>query len=310
MSPQRIRIATRKSPLAMWQAEHVAARLAAALPESQIELLPLSTRGDEILDSPLSRIGGKGLFIKELEVAMLEGRAEIAVHSMKDVPAEMPEGFRLAAILERADPCDAFVSNNYRTFEELPQGAIVGSSSLRRQCQLRARRPDLEVKTLRGNVQTRLRKLDDGEYDAIILAAAGLERLQMPERIASRLLPEISLPAIGQGTLGIECRSDAEDVYAAMQCLVHTDSDKVTRAERALNARLKGGCDVPVAGYAVLEGEQVHLRGLVGMPDGSDVISGEARGPASDPEALGHAVADDMLARGAGKVLARLREAT
>ncbi|MDX1454650.1 MAG: hydroxymethylbilane synthase [Gammaproteobacteria bacterium] len=310
MAPQRIRIATRKSPLAMWQAEHVAARLGAAMPDCQVELLPLSTRGDEILDSPLSRIGGKGLFIKELEVAMLEGRADIAVHSMKDVPAEMPEGFQLAAILERADPCDAFVSNHYREFDELPQGAVVGSSSLRRQCQLRAQRPDIDVKTLRGNVQTRLRKLDDGEYDAIILAAAGLKRLEMHERIASRLLPEVSLPAIGQGTLGIECRSDATDIFDAMQCLVHADSDKVTRAERALNARLKGGCDVPVAGYAVLQGDELHLRGLVGMPDGRDVISGEARGPASDPEALGHAVAEDMLARGAGEVLARLREAT
>ena len=306
--PDTIRIATRKSPLALWQAEHVAALLRDAHPGLEVELVPLSTRGDEILDSPLSRIGGKGLFIKELEVAMLDGRADIAVHSMKDVPAQMPEGFSLAAVLERGDPCDAFVSNKYKGIDELPEGAVIGSSSLRRQCQLRANRPDLLVTTLRGNVQTRLRKLDEGQYDAIILAAAGLARLEMHERIASRLTPEQSLPAIGQGTLGIECREDADDLVAAVQPLVDSQADIVTRAERALNARLQGGCDVPVAGYAVLDGDQLWLRGLVGFPDGSEVIRGETSGSAGDAESLGKSLADDMLGRGAGEILARLRE--
>lgn len=307
-TPNIIRIATRKSPLALWQAEHVATLLRDAHSGLEVELVPLSTRGDEILDSPLSRIGGKGLFIKELEVAMLDGRADIAVHSMKDVPARMPEGFMLAAVLERGDPCDAFVSNNYTTIEELPEGAVIGSSSLRRQCQLRANRPDLVVNTLRGNVQTRLRKLDEGQYDAIILAAAGLARLEMHDRIASRLTPEQSLPAIGQGTLGIECREDATALIAAMQPLVDPHTDIVTRAERSLNARLQGGCDVPVAGYAELQDDSLRLRGLVGFPDGSEVIRGEISGKAEDAVTLGERLADDMLGRGAREILAQLRD--
>lgn len=302
-----LRIATRKSPLALWQAEHVSAALRAAHPGLEIELIPLSTRGDEILDRALSRIGGKGLFIKELEVAMQEGRADLAVHSMKDVTAEMPPGFTLAAFLDREDPRDAFVSNHYRRIDELPQGARIGSSSLRRQCQLKALRPDLELVTLRGNVGTRLGKLDAGEFDAIILAAAGLERLEMHDRIAAYISPEQCLPAIGQGTLGIECMADATQVIELVSVLGDGPTTLRTRAERALNLHLQGGCDVPVAGFAELEGDQIRLRGVVGMPDGTQVVRGEMRGPATEPEALGHALAADMLERGAANVLETLR---
>lgn len=302
-----LRIATRKSPLALWQAEHVSSALRSAHPGLRIELVPLSTRGDEILDRALSRIGGKGLFIKELEVAIQEGRADLAVHSMKDVTAEMAPGFTLAAFLEREDPRDAFVSNHYECVDELPQGARVGSSSLRRQCQLKVLRPDLELVTLRGNVGTRLGKLDAGEFDAIILAAAGLERLEMHDRIAGYLSPDQCLPAIGQGTLGIECMADAALVIEMVSVLAHKETTIRTRAERALNLHLQGGCDVPVAGFAELEGEEIRLRGVVGMPDGTQVVRGEMRGPATDPEALGHALAADMLKRGAAKVLKALR---
>lgn len=310
MSAKTLRIATRKSPLALWQAEHVAAALRAAHPELSVELVPLSTRGDEILDRALSKVGGKGLFIKELEIAMQEDRADIAVHSMKDVTAEMPDGFTLAAILEREDPRDAFVSNHYKRVEDLPQNARIGSSSLRRQCQLKAWRPDLQLETLRGNVGTRLGKLDAGEFDAIILAAAGLQRLEMHERIAGYLEPERSLPAIGQGTIGIECRSDATDIIECVRVLEHAPTALRTRAERALNARLKGGCDVPVAGYAELQGDILRLRGLVGLPDGTHVVRAETSGSASEPEAIGNALADEMLARGAAEVLAQLRDET
>lgn len=303
-----LRIATRKSPLALWQAEHVAARLRAAHPGMNVELVPLSTRGDEILDRALSKVGGKGLFIKELEVAMQDGRADLAVHSMKDVTAEMADGFTLAAILEREDPRDAFVSNHYARLQDLPHGARVGSSSLRRQCQLKALRPDLELITLRGNVGTRLGKLDAGEFDAIILAAAGLDRLEMPERIAERIAPELCLPAIAQGTLGIECRIERQEVIDAVRVLEHEPTAIRTRAERALNRRLQGGCDVPVAGFAELEGEEIRLRALVGMPDGTQVVRGEQRASIDHPVALGESLAADMLARGAAEVLRKLRE--
>lgn len=302
-----LRIATRKSPLALWQAEHVATRLRAAHPGIDIELVPMTTRGDEILDRALSKVGGKGLFIKELEIAMQEGVADIAVHSMKDVTAEMPDGFTLATVLEREDPHDAFVSNHHGTLDELPRGARVGSSSLRRQCQLKALRPDLELITLRGNVGTRLGKLDAGEYDAIILAAAGLQRLGMNDRIASVLTPEQCLPAIAQGTLGIECRADDERSIELVKVLEHPPTAIRTRAERALNRRLQGGCDVPVAGYAELDGERIRLRGLAGLPDGTRIVRGERTGSVHDPETLGEALAQEMLANGASDVLAQLR---
>ncbi|MCB1734045.1 MAG: hydroxymethylbilane synthase [Gammaproteobacteria bacterium] len=306
MSDHILRIATRKSPLAMWQAEHVAAALQAAHPGLQVELVGMSTRGDKILDSPLAKIGGKGLFVKELEVGMLEGIADIAVHSMKDVPMEFPEGLHLAVVLEREDPRDAFVSNTITDFESLPQGARVGTSSLRRQSQLKERRPDLEILTLRGNVNTRLAKLDAGEFDAIILAAAGLKRLGFGDRITAEITPEQSLPAIAQGAIGIECRRDDPRVNGLLACLDHPDTHTRVRAERAMNARLHGGCQVPIAGYSTLDGDRIHLRGLVGQPDGSHIIRGEISGPASDAEKLGQALADDLLARGAGEILAAL----
>lgn len=305
--PEHIRIATRQSPLALWQAEYVAAQLRGAHPGLDVSLLPMTTRGDRILDRSLSKVGGKGLFIKELEVAMLEGRADLAVHSMKDVTAEMASEFTLAAILEREDPRDAFVSNRFENIDALPQGARVGSSSLRRQCQLKALRPDLDLATLRGNVGTRLGKLDAGEYDAIVLATAGLQRLELAQRIRAVIEPEQCLPAVGQGTLGIECLAARADVIECVRVLEHAETAIRTRAERALNRRLQGGCDVPVAGYAELEGDLIHLRGLVGLPDGTRVVSGAKRGSVDEPEALGEALADELLAHGAADVLACLR---
>jgi hydroxymethylbilane synthase len=301
-----IRIATRKSPLAMWQAEHVAAALQAAHPGLQVELLGMSTQGDKILDTPLAKIGGKGLFVKELEQRMLAGDADIAVHSMKDVPVELPEGLHLPIIMEREDPHDAFVSNTHASLDELPEGAKVGTSSLRRQCQLFARRPDLEILPLRGNVNTRLKKLDDGEYDAIILAAAGLKRLGFGERIRTVISPEQSLPAIGQGAIGIECRSEDPRVNQLIAVLHHGDTADRVRAERAFNARLEGGCQVPIGGHAILEGDNIWLRGLVGEADGSELIEGEIRGPRGDAEALGVALAEELLARGADRILKAL----
>mgnify|MGYP002620789461 CR=1 FL=1 len=303
MSKQIIRIATRKSPLAMWQAEFVRDRLLAAHPDLEVELVGMTTQGDQILNSPLAKIGGKGLFVKELEVSMLAGETDIAVHSMKDVPVEFPEGLHLAVICEREDPRDAFVSNQYPSFDALPQGARVGTSSLRRQCQLRERRPDLEIIDLRGNVNTRLRKLDDGQYDAIILAAAGLIRLGFQGRITQILETDVSLPAIGQGAVGIECRSDDARVNALLAPLNDPDTFTRVSAERAMNNRLEGGCQVPIAGHAVLDGDTLHLRGLVGAPDASEMVRGEISGPASEAERLGTQLADDLLARGAGEIL-------
>ena len=306
MSKQKIRIATRKSPLAMWQAEHVAKLLRKAHPKLKVELIGMSTKGDKILDTPLAKIGGKGLFVKELEQGILKGRADLAVHSMKDVPVHLPDGLQLAVVLEREDPRDAFVSNRYARFEDLPEGAVLGTSSLRRQCQISELRPDLRIRSLRGNVNTRLRKLDDGEFDAIILAAAGLRRLGMRARIASELTPEQSLPAIGQGTIGIECRTDDERVNALIAPLHDAETALCIAAERAMNQRLMGGCQVPIAGYAVLNHGKLFMRGLVGEPDGSRVMRAERSAPAAEAEALGVALAEDLLGQGADKVLMHL----
>lgn len=303
-----LRIATRKSPLAIWQAEHVAATLTRANPGLQVELVGMSTQGDRILDSPLAKIGGKGLFVKELEQGMLEGRADIAVHSMKDVPVDLPQGLHLGVILEREDPRDAFVSAAHGGLSELPEGARVGTSSLRRQCQLRSRRPDLRIAPLRGNVNTRLAKLDGGEFDAIILAAAGLKRLGFEARIRAHLDPADSLPAIGQGAIGIECRADDERVNALIAPLHHGGTACCVRAERAMNRRLMGGCQVPIAGFAELEGGELWMRALVGEPDGSRVIRAERRGSSAEAEALGEALGEELLAGGAGAILAALHQ--
>ncbi len=309
MAARTLKIATRKSPLAMWQANFVKDRLEALYPELQVELVPMSTQGDKILDTPLAKVGGKGLFVKELETAMLEGRADIAVHSMKDVPVEFPEGLGLHTICEREDPRDAFVSNRFTAIDELPQGAVVGTSSLRRQCQLRAERPDLVIRDLRGNVNTRLAKLDAGEYDAIILAAAGLKRLEMAHRITAFIEPEQSLPANGQGAVGIECRLDDHELHALLAPLEHPETRIRVLTERAMNRALQGGCQVPIGAYALVEGEEVWLRGLVGSPDGSRVIRDEIRGPLADGEALGHTLAQRLLADGADAILAEVYRA-
>ena len=303
MSSRQIRIATRKSALALWQAEYVKARLEAAYPGLLVTLVPMVSRGDKLLDSPLSKIGGKGLFVKELETALLENEADIAVHSMKDVPMDFPEGLGLFCICEREDPRDAFVSNTYTSLDELPQGSIVGTSSLRRQAQLLTRRPDLEIRFLRGNVNTRLAKLDAGEYDAIILAAAGLIRLGFEDRITSAISVDDSLPAGGQGAVGIECRSADSEIHVLLAPLHHQDTATRVTAERALNKHLNGGCQVPIACYAVLEGEQIWLRGLVGDPNGGRLLSAQARAPRGDAEALGVQVAEDLLSQGADEIL-------
>ena len=298
-----IRIATRKSPLALWQAEYVREQLQRHHPGLQVELLTMSTRGDKILDTPLAKVGGKGLFVKELETAMLEDRADIAVHSMKDVPMEFPEGLGLGAICEREDPSDAFVSNHHASLLTLPQGAVVGTSSLRRQCQLRRLRPDLVIRDLRGNVNTRLAKLDAGEYDALILASAGLIRLGFAARIRESLVAEVLLPAVGQGAVGIECRLDDADILALLAPLNHSLTATRVSAERAMNRRLQGGCQVPIAGFAELAGDQLTLRGLVGSVDGREVLMASQSGPQAQAEALGQAVAEQLLAAGAAAIL-------
>jgi hydroxymethylbilane synthase len=306
MIDRPLRIATRKSPLALWQAEHVAEQLRRAHPGLAVELLGMSTQGDKILDTPLAKIGGKGLFVKELEQGMLDGRADLAVHSMKDVPVELPDGLHLAVIMEREDPRDAFVSGRHASLAELPEGARVGTSSLRRQCQLAQRRPDLRILPLRGNVNTRLRKLDDDEFDAIILASAGLKRLGFGERIRQLLDPADSLPAIGQGAIGIECRSDDAALNELLAPLHHPDTAACVAAERAMNARLHGGCQVPIGGHAVLDGDAVWLRGLVGSVDGSQLVRTEQRGARTDPEAVGVRAAEDLLGQGADALLEAL----
>ena len=304
--PREIRIATRKSALALWQAEHVKARLEAAHPGLQVSLVPMVSKGDKLLDAPLAKIGGKGLFVKELETALLEDQADIAVHSMKDVPMDFPEGLGLFCICEREDPRDAFVSNTYDSLDALPAGSVVGTSSLRRQAQLLARRPDLKIHFLRGNVNTRLAKLDAGEYDAIILAAAGLIRLGFEDRIRDSIAVEHSLPAGGQGAVGIECRVGDTELQQLLAPLNHTETALRVTAERAMNKRLNGGCQVPIACYAILEGEQLWLRGLVGEPDGSRLLRAEQRGAADDAERLGIEVAEALLAQGAGEILAAI----
>lgn len=298
-----LRIATRKSALALWQAEFVKAQLEHFHPQLTVELVPMTTKGDVILDTPLAKVGGKGLFVKELEVAMLEGRADIAVHSMKDVPVEFPDGLGLQVICEREDPRDAFVSNTIKHFADLPQGAVVGTSSLRRQCQLKAMRPDLVLKDLRGNVNTRLRKLDDSEYDAIILASAGLIRLEMAERIAEYIEPEVMLPANGQGAVGIECRTDDERVKQLLAPLEHHQTRVRVLAERAMNRKLEGGCQVPIGSFATLADDQITLTGLVGAIDGSQIIKQQISGAQSDAEQLAEQLADTLLAQGADKIL-------
>jgi hydroxymethylbilane synthase len=304
-APRKLTIATRESALALWQAEHIRARIAALYPESDVGLVGVTTQGDRILDRPLADIGGKGLFIKELEVAMAEGRAELAVHSLKDVPMKMPSGFTLAAIGAREDPRDAFVSNRYLDLAGLPGGGRIGTSSLRREAQLRERDPLLNVLPLRGNVGTRLRKLDEGQYDAIILAAAGLRRLGFASRIASLLDPEESLPAVGQGALALECRADRRDVIDALAPLGDRDTTLATTAERAFSRALAGDCHTPLAAYAVFRHGELWLRGLLASRDGGEVMRGEkavAIEDADAAEALGQSLADDFLARGAGRL--------
>ncbi|NGY04929.1 hydroxymethylbilane synthase [Solimonas terrae] len=302
----KLRIATRESPLAIWQAEHVKARLEAAHSGLVVELLPMTTRGDQLLSSPLAAVGGKGLFVKELEQAMLELRADIAVHSMKDVPARQPDGLTLAVFLDGEDPRDAFVSNRFAGLAELPAGAIVGTSSLRRQAQLRAARPDLVVRDLRGNVGSRLRKLDEDQYDAILLAHAGLVRLGLGARIRESFDPQRFLPAIGQGIVGIECRSDDRQTLNMLAPLADPVSAVRLSAERAMNAKLGGACQVPVAGHAVLDGSRLRLDGLVAAPDGSQLIRDHIEGEIADAAALGRTLADRLLAQGAGAILTAL----
>ena len=303
MLEKTLKIATRQSPLALWQANYVKDRLQQLYPDLTIELVPMVTKGDVILDSPLAKIGGKGLFVKELENALLNKEADIAVHSMKDVPMQFPEGLGLAVICQREDPRDAFVSHSYRTFAELPQGAVVGTSSLRRQCQLKALRPDLDIRSLRGNVGTRLSKLDNGDYDAIILASAGLIRLGLADRIASFIDVEQSLPAAGQGAVGIECRTDDAQVQALLAPLADAETTYCVLAERAMNNHLQGGCQVPIGGYAVLQQGQLYLRALVGDVDGSQIIRAEGKSAVENAEVLGVQIAEQLLAQGADKIL-------
>ncbi|MCK5871892.1 MAG: hydroxymethylbilane synthase [Methylococcales bacterium] len=306
MTVKIIRIATRKSPLALWQANHVAAKLKHAFPALKTELVTMVTQGDKILDTPLAKIGGKGLFVKELEQGMLAGKADIAVHSMKDVPVEFPQGLHLAVILKREDPRDAFVSNQYTSLNDLPENAKIGTCSLRRQCQIKQRFPNAQILPLRGNVNTRLAKLEAGEFDAIILAAAGLKRLQMQDKITECLATEISLPAIGQGAIGIESRCDDVEINRLLAVLKDDETTIRLQAERAMNARLKGGCQVPIAGFSEIKGTQIWMRGLVGKPDGSVIYRAEKIGSIDDAAQIGIEIAEHLLVQGADKILAAL----
>jgi hydroxymethylbilane synthase len=304
-APGRLVIATRRSRLALWQAEHIKSRLESLHPGLAVELLPMSTRGDELLDQRLDKAGGKGLFVKELETAMSERRADLAVHSMKDVPAELPPGFVLAAIGEREDPRDAFVSNRFESLAAMPAGAVVGTSSLRRAAQVRSRHARLELRLLRGNVETRLAKLDRGEYDAEVLAVAGLVRLGLAARVRQRLDVEDSLPAPGQGALGIECMEDREDLRALLGSLAHEPSARCVRAERAVSRALGGSCSLPLGAYATVEGGQLELSALVASEDGMRILRARARG--AEAEAVGAAVAQDLRRQGADEILQKLR---
>jgi len=307
LAPRRLTIATRKSALALWQAEHVRAQLSMRYPGTTVELLGITTQGDRIVDRPLATIGGKGLFIKELETALREGRADLAVHSLKDVPMDLPEGFTLAAISAREDPRDAFVSTHHESLSALPAGTVVGTSSLRREAQVREHHPSLRVESLRGNVHTRLRKLDSGQYGAIILAAAGLKRLGLGTRIRALLDPDESLPAPGQGALAIECRSDRPDLLAVLAPLGDRATLLATMAERAFSRALGGSCQTPLAAYAEWEEDRLWLRGLLASRDGRDVVRGERESAVTDAasaRALGASLADDFLARGAHRLAA------
>ena len=303
MTPKKLVIASRESALAMWQAEHIQGRLKQLYPECDVSILGMTTRGDQILDKTLSKIGGKGLFVKELEQALQDGRADLAVHSIKDVPMVLPEGFALAAIGERANPFDAFVSNRYARLEELPAGTVVGTSSLRREAQIRARYPHLNIKPLRGNVQTRLAKLDNGDYDAIIFAAAGLQRLGLDGRIRMILPPSDSLPAAGQGALGIEIAANRYDLLEVLNPLNHAVTNACVTAERALARALDGSCQVPLAAYCTEENGLLTLRGLVGHPDGSVILQAEAEAPVAYADSLGRAVAKKLADEGAAELI-------
>jgi hydroxymethylbilane synthase len=302
-SIKTITIASRESALALWQAEYIKAQLESLYPGLNVVINGMTTKGDQILDVPLAKIGGKGLFVKELESSMLEGQSDIAVHSMKDVPMVFPEGLELAVICERENPFDAFVSNQYSDINDLPSGAIVGTSSLRRHSQLAANRPDLDIRPLRGNVNTRLAKLDAGEYDAIILAASGLKRLEFDDRIKAILDAELSLPAVGQGALGIECRSEDTEIKRLLAPLIHTESEVCVKTERAMNHHLHGGCQVPIAGYATLSGEQITLTGIVASVDGKTILKSSLSDHLSNAEQLGVTVAKALLEQGAGPLL-------
>jgi len=306
IAPKKIVIASRESRLAMWQAEHIRDRLSGLYPGAEVGILGMTTRGDQILDRPLSQIGGKGLFIKELEVAMQEGRADLAVHSLKDVPMEMPEGFSLTAITARENPRDAFVSNKFAGLDDLPAGAVVGTSSLRREAILRAKYPQLKIEPLRGNLDTRLRKLDDGQYDAIILAAAGLIRLGLKDRIKTVLTPEQSLPAPGQGALGIEILAARADAEAFIAPLADAETTHCVRAERAFSRALGGSCQVPLGGYAIIENGLLWLRGFVATPDGKEMVADELRGNPQDDETIGRTLAQMLRDKGADPILEKL----
>lgn len=307
MNKKTLKIATRKSPLALWQAQYVKQNLVKHYPDLKVELVTMTTKGDKILDTPLAKIGGKGLFVKELERALMTGAADIAVHSMKDVPMEFPEGLTLEIICERENPHDALVSNKYQSIDELPQGAVIGTSSLRRKAQLAARRPDLIIKDLRGNVGTRLKKLDDGLYDAIILAAAGLIRLELKDRIKEYIAKDIMIPAVGQGAVGIECRSEDQETKDLISVLHHRKTATRVNAERAMNKRLSGGCQVPIAGHAVIKGESIELTGFVGSEDGTTTIRKHIKDSLDKEIEIGTSVADELIEQGAMKILQAIR---